>query len=116
MLIVKLSYWDEQKEAGNFSQSVIFDPIYGFGGDGRQEDGCITDGPFANYTNPLGPGYAIHDHCINRAVSDSASKGSAQSEVDACYKKEAFLQAWPCIEARPHSGGHGGVGGEVSET
>ncbi|KAI4591580.1 hypothetical protein KJ359_012795 [Pestalotiopsis sp. 9143b] len=107
-------YWDEPKEAGNFSKSFIFDSVYGFGGDGREEDGCITDGPFANYTNSLGPGYAIHDHCIDRNISDQQSLGSAQANVDACYENDDFLSVWPCLENAPHSGGHGGVGLEMS--
>ncbi|VUC32084.1 unnamed protein product [Clonostachys rosea] len=107
-------YWDEPLDAGHFSSSIIFDPVHGFGGDGRESDGCITDGPFANYTNALGPGYLITDHCIDRNISDSASEFSDQSQVDKCYEYDTWEEAWPCIEALPHNGGHSGVGLEMA--
>jgi tyrosinase len=107
------SYWYEQRDAGNFKSSVIFDATYGFGGDGSGNRGCITTGPFVNYTNRLGPGYAVTDHCIDRRISEQMSQGSTQREVDACLAKKDFVSAWPCIEAMPHSGGHAGVGGQV---
>jgi hypothetical protein len=110
------SYWQEQLDAGKFTSSKIFDPTTGFGGDGSGRGNCITTGPFANYTNHLGPGYAITDHCIDRQISNSFSTGSSQKEVDKCLAMATFAQAWPCIEAQPHGGGHGGVGGEVSAT
>ena len=112
--LIFVSYWSEQRDAGAFRSSVLLDPVYGFGGDGVPPSGCIADGPFANYTNPLGPGYQVTNHCINRAINDQISTGSAKGEVDACVAMGVFEQAWPCIEARPHTGGHLGVGGEVS--
>ncbi|KAM7188371.1 Di-copper centre-containing protein [Rhypophila sp. PSN 637] len=106
-------YWHEQKDAGKFSSSEILDATYGFGGDGAPSTGCITNGPFANYTNSLGPGYEITNHCINRRINNFASSGSAQAQVDNCLKMTTFATAWPCIEGRPHSGGHGGIGGQM---
>ncbi len=75
---------------------------------------CITTGPFANYTNSLGPGYEVTDHCIDRAINEQFSALSSQSNVDACLAMTTFETAWPCIEGNPHAGGHGGVGGQVS--
>ncbi|KXX77832.1 Tyrosinase [Madurella mycetomatis] len=106
-------YWQEQLDAGNFRSSVLFDPVYGFGGDGSGAGGCITTGPFANYTNSLGPGYEITDHCINRRINDFMSRGSSQAQVDRCLAAEDFDTAWNCIEGQPHAGGHGGVGGQM---
>lgn len=106
-------YWHEQQDAGKFSRSVLFDETYGFGGNGVGSEGCIATGPFANYTNSLGPGYENTQHCINRAVNDRISTGSAQANVDDCLARTTFDAAWPCIEGRPHSGGHGGVGGQM---
>ena len=77
---------------------------------------CITTGPFANSTNSLGPGYQVTSHCINRAINEQLSALSSQSNVHACLAMATFDNAWPCIEANPHSGGHGGVGGQVSPT
>lgn len=107
-------YWHEQRDAGKFRSSVVFDPVYGFGGDGSgARNQCITTGPFANYTNALGPGYQVTDHCIDRRISDSASAGSSQAQVDRCLAMRDFASAWPCIEGQPHAGGHAGVGGQM---
>ncbi|KAH6652343.1 hypothetical protein BKA67DRAFT_573625 [Truncatella angustata] len=43
------------------SQSIMFNPIYGFGG------------------NSFGPNYVICGHCIDRAISDGLSERSSQS-------------------------------------
>ncbi len=107
-------YWHEQLDAGTFRSSVVLDATYGFGGDGSGTNRCITTGPFANYTNSLGPGYQITNHCIDRRINDVMSTGSSQANVDACLAKTDFASAWPCIEGQPHGGGHGGVGGQVS--
>ncbi|KAK2737146.1 hypothetical protein FQN55_001262 [Onygenales sp. PD_40] len=106
-------YWYEQKDAGQFSSSDVLDPVYGFGGDGSGDDNCITDGPFANYTNRIGPGYEVRDHCIDRQVNDGISASSAQENIDDCTSQADWISAWNCIEGLPHLGGHGGVGGEM---
>lgn len=107
------SYWQEQIDAGKFSQSVLLDNTYGFGGDGARGTNCITTGPFANYTNHLGPGYEITNHCIDRRINNQMSSGSSQANVDRCLQATSFATAWACIEGQPHGGGHGGVGGQV---
>jgi len=76
-------YWHEQLDAGKFSRSFLLDATYGFGGDRSRTTGCITNGPFANYTNSLGPGYEVTSHCINRRISDAMSTMSSQAQVDA---------------------------------
>jgi len=106
-------YWDEVRDAGNFTKSIIFDPTT-FGGDGVGSKKCVANGPFANYTLHLGPGHAITNHCLTRSISNTASLESAQSKLDACYAIDDFEEAWVCMEASPHRGGHGGTGGEVS--
>jgi tyrosinase len=107
-------YWQEQLDAGHFLNSIIFDPVFGFGGDGSELDHyCITNGPFANYINPIGPAYEYTDHCIERQFNESFSALTSQQEVDHCLDQPDWLSAWPCIEANPHLGGHAGVGGEV---
>ncbi|KAI5852015.1 hypothetical protein BZA05DRAFT_445177 [Tricharina praecox] len=106
-------YWDEEADAGRFTQAEIFDTELGFGGTGRVGDRCITDGPFANYTLHTGPGYQNTDHCITRTISDLESRNSATQFVEECLALPTFARAWPCIESRPHAGGHAGVGGEM---
>ncbi|KAF2743782.1 Di-copper centre-containing protein [Sporormia fimetaria CBS 119925] len=107
-------YWQEQADAGNFLGSPLLDPDTGFGGNGRAGDGCITNGPFANYVNPLGPGYNVSDHCIYRRVDETVSLRAGQQFVDECMAFNTFEQAWPCMEFWPHRAGHGGVNGLVS--
>ncbi|KAK2736871.1 hypothetical protein FQN55_001366 [Onygenales sp. PD_40] len=104
-------YWYEQLDSGDFLSSVLLDPIHGFGGNGRESDGCITNGPFVDYVNHIGPNYTFTDHCIQRGVTESASQWTTQAEIDACMEKEEWEDAWTCIHARPHDGGHLGVGG-----
>ncbi|KAK4444129.1 hypothetical protein QBC34DRAFT_309592 [Podospora aff. communis PSN243] len=106
-------YWEETRDAGAFSKSVVLDPIYGFGGDGVAPDNCIADGPFANYTNSLGPGYLVNDHCIDRDINDRFSNSAAKATVDRCLGMETFITFWPCIEGGPHGAGHGGIGAQM---
>ncbi|SPO06431.1 uncharacterized protein DNG_09121 [Cephalotrichum gorgonifer] len=106
-------YWQEQLDAGNFQASVVFNDTHGFGGGGGA-NGCISTGPFADYVNSLGPGYEVTDHCINRQINDRISLGSSQAQVDNCLSKTTWATAWSCIEGQPHSGGHLGVGGQMS--
>ncbi|PWW77812.1 Di-copper centre-containing protein [Tuber magnatum] len=114
-------YWDEAHEAGQFTQSLVFSADdTGFGGDGVLLDGdldpirkCIRDGPFASYRLHNGPGYSNTEHCINRAISNQSSLLSSRGQIDNCLGKPNFQEAWPCIEANPHKGGHAGVGGEM---
>ncbi|KAI5804833.1 hypothetical protein DFH27DRAFT_645138 [Peziza echinospora] len=137
-------YWDEPFETGNFTSSPLFSnsTTTGFGdiGIGPGEvrwkldfpfpagiplpEGipppmevvgrCIATGPFANYTLRIGPSWDNTAHCISRAVNDYASANSNQKHVDECLALPTFAKAWPCIEASPHGGGHGGVGGEMT--
>lgn len=119
-------YWDEPREAGNFRSSSIFSPN-AFGGDGDVKEGvvawhqgnihhsagCIKDGPFKNYKLHIGPGPDNKTHCISRSISDEASTGASLANVQECLDKKTFEDAWHCIEAEPHYGGHRGVGGEM---
>ncbi|KAK0631492.1 hypothetical protein B0T14DRAFT_532223 [Immersiella caudata] len=106
-------YWEETRDAGAFSKSVVLDPIYGFGGNGVGTKQCIQDGPFANYTNSLGPGYLVNDHCIERDINDRFSTSAAKATVDRCLAMDSFLTFWPCIEGGPHGAGHGGIGAQM---
>ena len=99
-------------DAGNFTNSIVFNPAT-FGGNGVGSQRCIADGPFANYTLHLGPGHAITDHCLTRNIDNQWSIGAAQSNLDACYAIDDWEKAWTCMEGLPHAGGHGGTGGEV---
>jgi tyrosinase len=100
-------------DAGNFLNATILDPLLGFGGNGSGPNSCITDGPFKDYVNHLGPFYTNTDHCLNRKINETMSNRSAQYFVDDCMSRPNFVSAWTCIEDMPHAGGHGGINGQV---
>jgi len=89
------------------------DPTYGFGGNGAGAKGCIANGPFVNYTNPIGPGYEYTNHCINRKINDLMSQGAAAATVNGCMQRTEFVTFWPCLEGQPHAAGHSGIGGQM---
>ncbi|KAM7188567.1 hypothetical protein V8F33_010532 [Rhypophila sp. PSN 637] len=107
-------YWNETQDAGAFTTSILLDPVYGFGGNGVGASRCIADGPFANYTNALGPGYAINDHCIDRTIQDFVSWAAHKQYMDRCLAKSTWLDFWVCVEGAPHTAGHGGIGSQMS--
>ncbi|KAK1751191.1 hypothetical protein QBC47DRAFT_85536 [Echria macrotheca] len=107
-------YWNETQDAGSFSTSVVLDPTTGFGGNGVGASRCIVDGPFANYTNSLGPGYLINDHCIDRSVTDFVSWAAHKQYADRCLAKSDWLSFWTCVEAAPHTSGHAGIGSQMT--
>ncbi|KAF8243417.1 Di-copper centre-containing protein [Wilcoxina mikolae CBS 423.85] len=116
-------YWDEAIEAGKFSKSKIFDPVYGFGGDGTGKGadgsgsgGCIETGRFASYTLHTGPSFNNVEHCITRNISDVDSASGVKENVKACLDLPDFASAWPCLETKPHFAGHSGVGGEMANS
>ncbi|OIW34170.1 Di-copper centre-containing protein [Coniochaeta ligniaria NRRL 30616] len=103
-----IPYWNWSLDASsgeaNVLKSPIFDPVYGFGGNGpyiadissfpddwktivdipgRQGGGCITDGPFKDRQIPMGP--ANHTeytpHCLRRDISPWLITQTANSSV-----------------------------------
>jgi len=135
-------YWDETRDAGAFSKSIIFDTKHGFGGNGRASDNCVVDGPFANLHLTIGPGFDCTAHCLTRKIADSESVWAGKEHVDKCMNMKTSAEAWPCFEGgsrevtqeqlhtppppgddgipddltpyqTPHIAGHSGVGGEM---
>lgn len=102
----KHSYWDETRDAGNFANSVIFDPVTGFGGDGRQGDLCVTDGPFVNLTVNIGPGFTNKPRCVNRKISDWASGQTGSKYVEDALNHTDYAGALDGIYMGPHLWGH----------
>lgn len=37
-----------------------------------------------------------------------------RSNIEECFAKENYMEAWSCYNGYPHSAGHGAVGGLVS--
>lgn len=71
------------------------------------------DGPFANTTCPIGPGFRLREGCMMRDLNDTKSLWGAQEAVDSCMVHDKFKDLDPCLYMVPHRGGHGGVGGTV---
>ncbi|KAI1427740.1 Di-copper centre-containing protein [Xylaria sp. FL1777] len=106
-----LPYWNEPLNVGALDQASIFDPTVGFGGDGVGSSRCITDGPFVNTTLRIQEDLSTDEYCISRGLNDRSFNSAAQSNVNTCLAMANFVDAWNCIEAKPHSAGHGGING-----
>jgi tyrosinase len=123
------------------SQSEIWDPETGFGGNGVPGTytvppdptntsrihpsaflGCVADGPFANYTLKLGPGLFVTDHCLTRGFNNTATQFLNTSAIEETLSQPTWEQFTVRLEGSPeiaplhraHDGGHVAVGGEMS--
>ncbi|KAI1818257.1 Di-copper centre-containing protein [Poronia punctata] len=108
-----LPYWDEPADVGDIHGSSLFTADVNFGGDGTGEDGCIEDGPFANLTLHFKEDLTTTDYCISRSMTDKAFSSADRRNVEECLEFDSFIDAWRCIENKPHGGGHGGVSGTM---
>jgi tyrosinase len=139
-------YWDWSQDTSEYgstlSKSPLFDPVYGFGGNGANGTmpgdtpgempqpnvtvgSCVSDGPFAGMNNSFGPGYLLdhpNPHCIIRNFNESLFEASAQWEKNIIPLLEEtdffnFTIKMSIPEtgapAGVHGAGHSGVGGEV---
>ncbi|KAJ0303348.1 hypothetical protein Brms1b_011641 [Colletotrichum noveboracense] len=111
-------YWDEltDLETAPLNQSSIFDPVYGFGGDGqggetRPNDGCIADGPFANLTLHMKTASSNNTYCLQRKLNQDDLDTANSDNLVECFNKTSYDEAWQCYNGSPHGAGHGAVGG-----
>jgi hypothetical protein len=124
--------------------SPIFDPVTGFGGDGVPgtynppttpgnptfpgfpgmpggTQGCVGTGPFNTTIVRLGPGTAVGDHCLLRAVNDNMKSSVTSANVRTILSRTTFESFRTSLENGGqgitgmgiHGGGHGVVGGEM---
>jgi tyrosinase len=127
-------WWDWSLESpergGHFNSSPIWDPVLGFGGDGKEvksekELRCIEDGPWAKYNLTLAwPLKRKFERCLERDFDWALGEASASpnktlnillardtyarfSELD--FAPNGFDEA----QGGPHIFGHIAVGGEV---
>ncbi|PVH73894.1 Di-copper centre-containing protein [Cadophora sp. DSE1049] len=141
-------YWDWSKDAGSldaWAKSPLFDPVYGFGGNGayieditglpvtaaleipgRTGGGCVTTGPWANLVVPMGPGnnLSYNPHCLRRDFSPTLAKLTLNSSVlswvqqanaYALYDRRVQSMELSIAGIATHGGGHFSVGGAVGE-
>jgi tyrosinase len=120
----------------SFTNSPIFDPVYGFGGNGayianwtgffgnstptNSGGGCIQDGPFVNYNLSVGPGTSVTNHCIVRNFNSNFAYLGNSTQVANTTKQpnfEAFRQesggAFKPPPFKIHDSGHGMISGEM---
>ncbi|KAF4416224.1 hypothetical protein F53441_14557 [Fusarium austroafricanum] len=108
-------WWDETRDAGNFTGSPLLDPNTGFGGNGAEPDGCVIDGPFANTTLHIGPGQTLQDHCLSRSVNEINSTLANETYVQMCHNHSTFHGFWDATGFRTHGAGHSGIGGVMED-
>ncbi|KAK4244190.1 hypothetical protein C7999DRAFT_35458 [Corynascus novoguineensis] len=101
-----IPYWDETRDAGKFSSSVIFDPVTGFGGSGQGSGNCVPNGPFANLTVNIGPGFSFEPRCVNRRITDMFSAQTGTQYVEAALNHTNYVDALDGIYSGPHLLGH----------
>lgn len=101
-----ISYWDEPRDAGKFSASPVFDPELGFGGSGKGAQSCVMDGPFANLTVKIGPGFKSAPRCVNRKITDVLSSACGTKYVEAATNGTTYTEALDAIYSGPHLYGH----------
>ncbi|KAF3805959.1 Tyrosinase ustQ [Colletotrichum gloeosporioides] len=110
-------YWDEltDLETAPLNQSSIFDPVYGFGGDGQGEDGCIADGLFTNLTLHMKTASSNNTYCLQRKLNQGDLDTASSDNLVKCFNKTSYDEAWQCYNGSPHGAGHGAVGGLMSD-
>ncbi|ORY55906.1 uncharacterized protein BCR38DRAFT_528749 [Pseudomassariella vexata] len=142
-----IPYWNWTMDAADMLASPLFDPVYGFGGNGiwientttfpsdwqiladipgRTGGGCITDGPFANRTVPLGPGNHTdyRPHCLHRDFSPYLLTFTGnKTKLDWVLEAEDFWNldhrtegiALGVPNMSLHAAGHQSLGGNIGE-
>ncbi|KAF2397255.1 Di-copper centre-containing protein [Trichodelitschia bisporula] len=144
-------YWDwtmdTPEHGARFNESPVFDPVFGFGGNGNNPSvlptvppvngsapnasaplvgGCVTDGPFADQTFSLGPGYQFGgqegEHCLVRNIQSALAENTLQWGADVLplvrlteyWNVSLGMSVAPTGKVRGiHGGGHSGVNGEM---
>ncbi|KAK9481697.1 hypothetical protein V1527DRAFT_486371 [Lipomyces starkeyi] len=139
-------YWDwtlDVNTEADFPKSPVFDPVYGFGGNGayinttswtnvslhipgKTGGGCISTGPFVNMSVNMGPGsnsFTYNPRCLTRDFSPwlvtrtlNASVVAWALQAPDFYEFDRRVEGGVTLDtATYHSGGHKGVGGDIGE-
>ncbi|RYP40396.1 hypothetical protein DL767_001751 [Monosporascus sp. MG133] len=135
-------YWDWSIDADNkdMPHSPVFDPVTGFGGDGKRtgssEPGfqrCVVDGPFANTNLTLAMGWPnMNDpgnrlHCFTRefnggegndengeAIIGDMQAGAYNSNVmKTIYAFDKYAEMHEMLEGLPHAQIHSVIFGDM---
>jgi tyrosinase len=133
-------YWDQSNDVNNFAASPVFDPVFGFGGNGADVPGssgpwnnlsfvggftgggCVQDGRFAHHNLSVGPGTTATNHCLTRGFNSVALAYVGSNMIAQMYQDKTFgefridLEGTPSASSfRIHDGGHLAVAGEMCD-
>ncbi|KLU90675.1 hypothetical protein MAPG_10527 [Magnaporthiopsis poae ATCC 64411] len=123
-----MPFWDWTLDVADVPRSPIFDPVKGFGGNGRvsgrlesrELNNCVKDGPFKDMqVHYVGTNY--NPHCLSRNFNNgyqwpgdmmsSAYSPEAVAKVDKLSNYNDFRIQ---LESGPHSAIHASIGGDMS--
>lgn len=128
-----LPYWDQTLDYQNLTESPVFHPIIGFGGDGapvgeRPSGGCIQNGLFKDTVINIAPQSSPAvgtTRCIKRMLNQAtATYWWAPERLAECLAAPDYETFAVVLEGDLflpnyfpklgiHGAGHGGVGGDV---
>ncbi|KAI8627641.1 amino acid transporter [Xylariaceae sp. FL1651] len=109
------SVWNEPADVGALPQAAIFNAVVGYGGDGSDSNGCITDGPFVNTVLHIKEDLSTGDFCLSRAFNETYFNLAVQTNVDMCMEMATFTGVSDCLGGNPLAAGHAGVGGVMRD-
>ncbi|RKP09208.1 hypothetical protein THASP1DRAFT_14565, partial [Thamnocephalis sphaerospora] len=108
---IMLPYWDWSYDSQAPAFSPIWEPVW-LGGNGRQSDRCVSDGPFSGW-QPFYP----QPHCLQRswdagnALSPFYSPEALNSLIQDAGQYDVFRQQ---LESVPHGQVHVAIGSDMS--
>jgi tyrosinase len=143
LTLTLISYWDwtlDTHSPTKYTQSPVFDAIYGFGGNGpylplppgsppevpgRTGGGCATDGPFRKMVVRMGPANDTtgNPRCLHRDLSPTfATQFLNKNITEDTISKSDYGYFARAVEGETnfehsgiHGGGHYSVGGTLGE-
>ncbi|CAE6503803.1 unnamed protein product [Rhizoctonia solani] len=117
-------YWDWTKDVNNMAKSEIFDPIKGFGGNGKGRQMCVQNGPYSTQSN-----FTLtwpQERCLQRSFSMQSSSGSwwrpasgpstrhSQTQITAINKNKNFIGFSSALEEGPHDSVHNEINNDMA--
>lgn len=114
-------YWDEQRDAdaGPIEDASVWGTgDLSFGSGGRESDGCIVDGAFANTTLRFDMTFGVTnntEYCLGRNFTAEYWPWANSTYSDECFASTNYEDAWNCYIAKPHSSAHLAVAGTVCD-
>lgn len=114
IIVTSSSYWDWSIDSDDLLESVIWDPVTGFGGDGQGNDtvyigSCIRDGPFSDYVVSF-YNFTYNPHCLSRGIGRDNGQPHKFSGADVTpaaistvMQEKTFFNFSIALENGPHA-------------